>query len=215
MLQIIPAVIPTSLTHLEEALSVIASFTHEVQIDVVDGKFVPSISWPFLDGSTCKGLAPLIQDFVVEIDCMMHRPEETIQEYVDAGASRIVVHLESALNLPSILELKAKNGFELGFSISNDTDIRALTSVLHMADYVQLMGIAEIGSQGQPFDTRVLTRIRETKSLHPELLVSIDGSVNQETVPKLVEAGADRFIAGSAIFGAEDPHVAYNALIAL
>jgi ribulose-phosphate 3-epimerase len=74
------------------------------------------------------------------------------------------------------------------------------------------MGIARIGSQGNPFDERVLERIRALKSLYPDLEVSIDGSVRAETLPSLIEAGATRFAVGSAILHAEDPEEAYRTL---
>lgn len=215
MKTVIPAIIPESRLLLEETLTLLAPYMREVQIDIVDGAFVPFTSWPYTEGGSPKDLAPLIQDFVVEIDLMINEPETVIQAYADAGVRRIVVHLESALNLPLILKLKEKNMFELGFSINNDTDIRMLTSVIHMADYVQLMGIARIGSQGQPFDERVLHRIHELKTAHPSIFISIDGSVNADTIPRLLEAGADRFVAGSAILGASDPHAAYQTLRAL
>ncbi len=215
MTQIIPAIIPTSLEHLSQTLATVAPFSHEVQIDIVDGKFVPFTSWPYTEKASPKEMKKLIQDFVVEVDLMVQEAEEVIPAYAEAGVKRFVVHLESALSLPAIMKLKAKYAFELGFSIDNDTDIRALTSVLPMADYVQLMGIAKIGSQGQPFDTRVLERIQELKDAYPATIISIDGSVNTETLPQLCRAGADRFVAGSSVIGAEDPHSAYATLASL
>jgi ribulose-phosphate 3-epimerase len=74
------------------------------------------------------------------------------------------------------------------------------------------MGIHNIGSQGQPFDTEVLERIKELKNLFPELTISIDGSVNEKTIPLLRAAGADRFVSGSAILNTEDPVAAYERL---
>ncbi len=215
MTQVIPAIIPTSLLHLEQTLTIIAPFTHDVQIDIVDGKFVPFTSWPYTEKASPKEMKKLIQNFIVEVDLMVQEAEEVIPAYAEAGVKRMVVHLESALNLPAIMKLKSKYAFELGFSIDNDTDVRALTSVIPMADYVQLMGIAKIGSQGQPFDNRVLSRIKELKDEYPATLISIDGSVNTETLPLLCEAGADRFIAGSSIVGVDDPHSAYVILVSL
>ncbi len=215
MSQIIPAIIPTSLEHLSSVLTIIAPFTHEVQIDIVDGKFVPFTSWPYTENASPEDMKTLIQDFVVEVDLMIQGAEEMVPAYAEAGVKRIVVHLESALNLPAIMRLKEKYAFELGFSIDNDTDMRALTSVIAMADYVQFMGIAKIGSQGQPFDTRVLERIKALKDEYPATLISIDGSVNTETVPLLCQAGADRFVAGSSIINADDPHSAYATLASI
>ncbi len=215
MSSIVPAIIPTSLEHLTEILATIATFTHDVQIDIVDGKFVPFTSWPYTEKASPRDMKNLIQDFVVEVDLMIQEAESVIEEYAEAGVKRVVVHLESQLNLKAIVALKEKYAFELGFSIDNDTDIRVLTSVIHHADYVQLMGIAKIGSQGQPFDTRVLTRIGELKDMYPATLISIDGSVNAKTLPQLRDAGADRFVAGSSILSAENPSGAYASLVSL
>lgn len=215
MNKIIPAVIPESLEHLTATLETFSTFAQEIQIDIVDGKFVPFTSWPYTEKGSIKDLASLIENFVVEVDCMIDCPEEVIADYAKAGAKRIVVHLESALNLPEIIKLKTAHGFELGFSINNDTDLHALTSVLNAADYVQFMGIKDIGSQGQPFDERVLTRIKELKDINPAIFISIDGSVTLETLPRLREAGADRFVAGSSILKAEDPKGAFKELQAI
>lgn len=215
MTTVVPAIIPKSFEDLKATLELVSPFTHDVQIDIVDGKFVPFTSWPYTEKGNPRDLAPLTEDFVVEVDLMIHGAEDVIEEYVQAGVERVVVHLESALNLKAIFDIKERFPFELGFSIDNDTNIRALTSVLARADYVQLMGIAKIGSQGQPFDERVLTRIQELKDLYPAIFISIDGSVNAETLPRLRDAGADRFVAGSAIIGADDPHSAFASLSSL
>ncbi len=215
MALIIPAIIPTSREHLSSTLDIVAPFTHDVQVDIVDGVFVPFTSWPYGEGETVKDIAPFTDAFVVEVDLMVQEPETVIQSYAKAGVRRIVVHLESVGHLKTIIALKDTYAIELGFSIANDTDLRALTSVIDYADYVQLMGIAHIGSQGQPFDTRVLERIKELKELYPALQISIDGSVNEETLPRLIEAGADRFVVGSAVLSATDPHSAYNKLASL
>lgn len=212
MATIIPAIIPNSLAHLVETLELVAPFTHTVQIDIVDGKFVPFTSWPYHEGDSFDEFRACVAGFDVEIDLMVQEPEMVIESYLKAGVSQVVVHLESTNNLAAIIAYKEQYNFKLGFSINNDTELSALDLVIESADYVQLMGIAKIGSQGQPFDTRVLTRIAELKSMHPELMVSIDGSVNAESLPPLIQAGANRFVAGSSILAQEDPRVAYDAL---
>jgi len=209
---IIPAIIPNSEAHLHDTLALLAPFTRSVQIDIVDGVFVPFTSWPYSTDSHIKSLGEHIEGFDVEVDLMLMEPETVVEEYLKAGVQSIVVHLESTQKLEAIIALKATYTFKLGFSINNDTDLSVLTDVLEHADYVQLMGIAHIGSQGQPFDTRVLTRIAELKGMHPELLISIDGSVNGESLPLLVQAGARRFVSGSAILKHENPQVAYEEL---
>ncbi len=213
---IIPAVIPESETHLTSTLRTIATFSREAQIDVVDGVFVPSISWPYIEGVTPQVLSKFTESMDLEIDLMVQNPESVLKEYLEAGVRRVVVHLESVTDLPVIVALKRDFDFSLAFSIGNDTPISTLEAVIGYADYVQLMGIASIGSQGQPFDDRVLERIRTIVGMHfASLPISIDGSVNAETLPLLREAGADRVVVGSAILQASDPRVAYETLVAL
>lgn len=215
MSPIVPAVIPTSFADIVSTLNRISSFTHEVQIDVVDGKFVPYTSWPYCDGAHIADLAQITKEYITEMDLMIMEPEQVFHEYVATGVRRIVVHLESVHDLAPILSLRKEHDFKLGFSINNDTPLSTLTDVIDSADYVQLMGIAHIGVQGQPFDEQVLSRITELRKAYPALLISIDGSVNADTVGRLAHAGADRCVSGSAILKQEHPEEAFDSLVSL
>ena len=215
MITIVPAIIPQSFSHLSSVFKEVGSFTHTVQIDIVDGVFVPFTSWPYTEHASPALLTNFTKDFDIEIDLMADAPEGVAEEYLVAGVKRIVIHLESTQKLETIIALKKKYQFKLGLSILNDTDLSVLTSVITHADYVQLMGIQEIGSQAQPFDTRVIERITILKGMYPNLQISVDGSVNEKTLPLLIEAGATRFAVGSAILGAENPASAYAILCTL
>lgn len=213
MALIIPAVIPQNSAHLADTLRSIGTWSTEIQIDIVDGVFVPDISWPYVDGGTVQDLSLHSNDLSIETDLMIAEPEKVIEAYLQAGVERIVVHLEAVRNLSDIIVLKQRYSFKLGFSINNDTPLSQLEEVIGYADYVQLMGIAVIGSQGQPFDERVLDRIRILKHAYAALPISIDGSVNETTIPLLLQAGADRLVCGSAIVRAEDPQEAHQRLM--
>jgi ribulose-phosphate 3-epimerase len=212
---IVPAIIPESLEHLEDSLNLARLCTTSVQIDIVDGNFVPMKSWPYVDNASFEVFCNLIQGLHVEMDLMIANPEETIEAYLKCGVKRVVIHLESTTDLAGIVELRDSYDFMLGLSISNNTDMQKLTDAIAYADYVQLMGIAEIGSQGQPFDERVIDRIMLLQKTYPSLEVCIDGSVNENTLPALRKAGACRFAVGSALMGADDPTVVYRTLHAL
>jgi len=212
---IIPAIIPKSLAHLSESLALVFPFTCTVQVDIVDGVLVPFTSWPYIEDGDVAEMKILAEGFDIEIDLMVQNPEEVIEEYLHAGAKRVVVHLESTTNIDAILAFKNEYNFLLGFSILNDTDMSVLVEVLPYADYVQLMGIKDIGSQGQPFDTRVIERVRNIKQAFPNVEISIDGSMNAETIPPLVEVGATRFAVGSAIMGAQNPEQQYETFTKL
>lgn len=212
---IVPAIIPQSLTHLMESLERVKPFARAVQIDIVDGVFVPPVSWPYADAASPHDMKELISGFDVEVDLMIAAPEKTLSEYLDAGVSRVVIHLESTNHMGAIIALKNARPFLLGLSILNDTDLSSIEPYVMHADYVQLMGIAKIGSQGAPFDERVLDRVRALKTAYPSLMVSIDGSVNEETLLRLKAAGATRFAVGSAIMAAEHPEIVYARLTEL
>lgn len=205
MAKIIPAVIPESFEHLRKTLTFIGAYTKIVQVDIVDGTFVPSASWPYeAEGDPCD-IEMFTKMFEIEVDLMIVNPEQTIDVYVDAGVTRVIVHVESTKHMERILDHRRSHTYELGLSVNNDTPLETLFPYVTEIDFVQLMGIAEIGSQGQPFDERVLERIAIMKAQYPELPVSVDGSVNKETLPQLAKAGADRFVSGSAILSSDDP----------
>ena len=225
MIEIIPAVMPTSTGDLESKLVQVAGLAPVVQIDVMDGKFVHDVSWPYTEDEEYfqeilnedAGL-PYWDQFDFEVDLMVMRPEEVINDWIAAGVRRIVVHQESTDNLAKIItdfrtrfpksEQLDVFDSEIGVAQDNDTPIESIFPFLDRLDFVQLMGIAEIGKQGQPFDERVLDKIRALRAQSPEIIISIDGAVGFDTAQELVDAGANRLVIGSAIFKSEDVAVA-------
>jgi ribulose-phosphate 3-epimerase len=103
----------------------------------------------------------------------------------------------------------------MGLGIMNTTPEALMHELIPQFDYLQVMGIASIGAQGQPFDERTLTTVHTLRERYPSLEIAIDGAVNETTIPRLVEAGANRFAPGSAIAKAPDPVTAYKQLLGL
>ena len=125
------------------------------------------------------------------------------------------MHVRSTQKLEAVIQHAGVHGYQLGLAFSNEDDLGLLKTMESTAiDFVQLMGIAEIGAQGNPFDARVLERIAFVKKHFPALPISIDGGVNLDTIDLLKKAGAERFVAGSAILNADDPKGAFDALCA-
>jgi len=213
LIPIVPAIIPASEADLKQALQKIA-WSPEVQIDVVDGKAVPFVSWPFEPKGDPSAVKKEITEFTVEVDLMTEKPLLEAEKWLKAGADMLVFHLEN-ISLADFSFFTKETKISVGISALNDTPFLDLVEYVKEADYVQLMGIAEIGTQGQPFDERVLERIKKIKELFPQKPISIDGSVNEETIERLVGAGADRLIVGSAITKKADTYGAYESLCAL
>jgi len=213
LIPVVPALIPASEADLKESLKKIA-WSSEVQIDVVDGKAVPFVSWPYEPQGEPISIKGDIAGFTVEVDLMTENPLPAAKKWLEAGVDMLVFHLEN-ISLADFSFFTKETKVSVGISALNDTSFSELCEYVQEADYVQLMGIAEIGTQGQPFDERVLERIKKIKELFPQKPISIDGSVNEETIKRLVEAGASRLIVGSAITKKPDTFSAYENLCSL
>lgn len=213
MERILPAIIPKSAAHLTEVLATL-SFANAIQIDVVDGKFAEPASWPYEPLGSPSEVKDTLQEFDVEVDLMVENPLEAVRAWRAVGARRFIFHIET-LTGPEPLAALRKDGAVVGCSLSNTTPLASLDPYFPVADFIQVMGIAKIGGQGQTFDERALFRVAQLKARFPTLTISVDGSVNEETLPRLRAAGAVRFAVGSAILAADDPVVSYHALASL
>ena len=209
---IIPAIIPTSLAELKSTLDRV-TLADRIQSDVDDGKFLPFTSWPYEP----KGAAEEVSDYLAskptEIDLMVSDPVWAGQEWLLAGAKGLIFHLESLQDPKEALALADEFSFDIGFSINNDTPLESLYPYIKSIDFVQIMGIDKIGQQGQPFDSRSLERIAELSALYPDTIISVDGGVTEASIKNLKEAGARRFVSGSAILKADNPEEKYREML--
>ncbi len=224
MADLIPAILQKSLTEITLQLKQVVGIAPTVQLDVVDGIFTPEYSWPYTPqgseefSAICSGseALPLREEFNFEIDLMVVKSARDAGEWVSAGASRIVIHAESPDASIALNALKASRQsaypIVVGVALTSTASPRALTPFEGLFDYVQVMGIAEIGRQGEPFDKHALTLIRELKATYPTLPIQIDGGVREDIIKELLGAGATRLVVGSAIFAHGDPRVHLRAL---
>jgi ribulose-phosphate 3-epimerase len=228
MTDIIPAIIPESFEDLQEKMSLVNGLTHLVQIDVCDGKFVPSKCWPYVGDheGAFRSITeeeqgfPFWESLDFEVDLMVAQPERVVEDWIRAGAKRLVIHLESSKNIKDLIkDLREKYGWygdsplvvEIGLAVNMNTPNEEIFEYLDpntdgrsLVDFVQFMGIREIGFQGQLFDERVLAKIRELRHMYPDTIISVDGGVTLENAHDIVEAGVNRLISGSAIYESGD-----------
>jgi ribulose-phosphate 3-epimerase len=210
---VVPAIIPQSYDDLVAQISKISGLP-EVHVDVVDGLFTPAISWPYIHNDDVTMAHDLLARFSLEVDLMVEAPLPAARAWLRAGADQLVFHIET-ITLEAFKEFVSECSVTVGVSLSSATPLTTLLPYLPFADYVQCMGIAAIGSQGQPFDDSVIARLQELKKNFPHLALSIDGSVNATTIPRLAPLGLSRLIVGSAIMGADDPKAAHRAFTEL
>jgi ribulose-phosphate 3-epimerase len=215
---VVPSLPAKSLGEIDSLCASLKGVATEIQIDIVDGQYVPLVSWPFTEENPVEALSALSKytaDFSIEMDCMVRNPEQYLDLFVELGVKRVAIHVGSTQAYDVIIAHAQEYGYTLGFALTNDTPLDVVLQYIDQIAYVQLMGIAEVGQQGQPFDVRTLQRARQLRLRFPELEIAVDGSVNAETMPQLYAAGVTRFAPGSAIAKTPDPAASYEQLLSL
>lgn len=236
---VVPAVLPASHKDLEEKLALLAPLpsVSRVQIDVVDGLLAKPASWPYVSpkefqASASRGefisqeeMLPYLDRIEYEIDLMCVAVEEAVAGWVTLGASRFTIHIERIRDPAAFFASLRKRYIStlisgprmvsIGVALNVTTDSARIESLLENVDYVQVMGIAEIGRQGQPFDPRALVKVKEFHTRHPQIPIQIDGGVSITNAREMIRAGVSNLIVGSAIWRAADPAAAIAAIEAL
>lgn len=166
-------------------------------VDVMDGVFVPNISFgfPVMKGLQKRANKPL------DVHLMIVQPERYIQQFADAGADVLTVHLEASTHLHRTLQEIKAAGMKAGVALNPHTSIYALMDVLEDIDLVCLMSVNP-GFGGQKFINSSIDKIKSIRNLVGDrnIKIQVDGGINDKTSSKVIEAGADVLVAGSAIF---------------
>lgn len=201
-MEIIPAIVPKNFAELQTRLARLEGLVEWVQVDIADGLFTPDYTW-----DNAEDLNQLEGQTKLEIHLMVEEPEAVMPDWLRV-ADRIIVHPESTAKLEQIFREvnEAPLGTRrLGLALLLETPLETIEPWLSKIKLVQLMGIKEIGHQGEPFDTRVVERVRQLRELAPDVTISVDGGVNLANAKSLAAAGANQLVIGSAIWQAQDP----------
>lgn len=175
-----------------------------VHIDVMDGVFVPNISFGF------PVMKPIRQatSKVLDVHLMIVEPERYVAKFVAAGADYVTFHIEATENSEACISAIKEAGAKAGISIKPKTEVEALNGLLDKVDMVLVMSV-EPGFGGQSFIPSALDKIRELDKIRKEqglsFLIEVDGGISSANAGEVFAAGADVLVAGSAVFCAEDP----------
>ena len=175
-----------------------------IHLDVMDGVFIPNISFgmPVISSVKKHAKKPL------DVHLLIVEPDKYVEEFVKAGADWISVHYEACPHLHRSIQNIKNAGAKAGVVLNPHTPVDVLKNILHELDYVLLMSVNP-GFGGQKFIPDVLNKVRDLKrmcgELNPKCLIEVDGGVNSENAPELIKAGADILVAGSFVFKANDP----------
>ena len=173
-----------------------------IQIDVMDGRFVPNINF---GPGTVSAIRPLTK-MKLDVHLMIVEPEKYIETFAKAGADRIIVHQEACTHLHRTLESIRELGIESGVTLNPATSESTIEYVLELSDFIQVMGVNP-GFGGQSFIESQLDKIRAVKSMLErqglDVPIGVDGGVDTETAPQIAEAGATVLVAGSSVYNTE------------
>lgn len=206
-----PSILSADFLRLGEAIHMVEESEAEwVHCDIMDGHFVPNISYGI---PVVKAVRPATKK-VVDCHLMIEHPELYVGAFADAGADMITVHQEACTHLDRQVAQIHDLGCKAGVALNPATPVEALVDILHAVDMVLIMSVNP-GFGGQKFIPRALDKVRRLRALAPDLLIQVDGGVNAETGAQLVAAGADVLVAGSYVFGAAEPREAIHSLYVL
>ena len=212
--EIIPTCVPTNPRELAMSVQKIRAFSHTIHLDIDDGIFTPAMTWPYTAAGNFSDVT--LQPFAgmdVHVHLMVKEPRDIGIAFSRAGAASVFGHIESfnsSREAEKVIEAWRKSGaLEVGLAILLDTPLNVLDPVMGACDFIHIMTIATIGTQGIPYDPRGIERVRELHAKHPNIILSVDGGESEVNIPDIVRAGASRFAVGSAIMKDSDPAVAY------
>ena len=202
---IAPSILAADFANLERDIKLIHDSKAEwVHFDVMDGLFVPNISFGF----------PILQavrrhtNKFIDVHLMIVQPEKYIKEFAKQGADGISVHYEGNLHIHSLLQQIREEGVKAGLVLNPHTPISLVKDVLHLVDTLLIMSVNP-GFGGQKFIPETVKRVEEAKKLcdelNPNTIIQVDGGVNVENAPLLKAAGARSLVAGSAVFKSSNP----------
>jgi len=197
---LIPAINAQTFEEICEKVRKVEKETEWIHIDVTDGVFTPNTLW-----NTPKELQNLKTNVKIEVHLMIQHPENVVDQWIESGAHRLIIHVESTEQTREIIQKCRQAGVEIAIALNPETPAEAADAYAHEIAFVQTLGVPP-GKSGQKMDKLLIyEKIRALRRTFPDLPIEIDGGVTLETAQKAKEAGATIFAAASAIFGAEDP----------
>jgi ribulose-phosphate 3-epimerase len=211
MIKIAPSLLSADFSRLADELRDVESGADLLHLDVMDGHFVPNLTIGPAIVKACRAHSKLL------FDChlMIEKPQKYIGAFLDAGANMISIHFEAEDHLQRALQMIRDGGAKAGIAINPATPAESLTTAIEFCDYVLAMTVNP-GFGGQKFLEPVVPKIRQISGLIRDrglnVEIEVDGGIDAQTAPLVVDAGATILVAGSAVFGKPDRSAAMESI---
>jgi len=201
-LRITPSILNADHANLNAEIAKIAEDSDLVHLDIMDNLFVPNLTWNFAAAEKIIAECPI----PVDAHLMINDVDRIALDYASAGAGSVTIHIEAAQNPIQTFKSLRKLGARAGMALKPGTEIELYSELLSEIDMLLIMTV-EPGFGGQKFMANMMDKVRRSKALIGDrpIWIQVDGGVSMETITIAREAGADTFVAGSAVFNSPDP----------
>lgn len=201
-MKLIPAILATNLREFKRLLTVAEELTDYVQIDFMDGEFVPSKS---ISAEDLKDVSTSLRS---EAHLMVRHPENYVLALKEFGTEKVVFHYEAVADPVKLIDSLKQHRFAVGIAINPETPVAAPGNLLERVDSVLFLTVYP-GSYGHEFLPQVLNKVRELHAAKPKIKIGLDGGIKPENIEQVLESGADLAYVGSAIFLQPDPRKSF------
>lgn len=195
--QILPSLLSADVTRIGDEVDLVMNAGADlIHFDVMDNHYVPNLTFGPL---FCEALIKRFPNLPIDVHLMATPVDALIESFAKAGAKRISIHPDASIHLDRSLQLIKQSGCEAGLVLNPATSVDVLTWCAHHLDFVLIMTVNP-GFGGQKLIPEVMNKITQVHQLYPQLDVCVDGGVTPQNIAQLARAGANQFVAGSAIF---------------
>lgn len=200
--RITPSILNADLNNLDSEIKKIASVSDLLHLDIMDNKFVPNQTWNFEAAERIIRSAPL----PVDAHLMIEDPDIQAVKYAEVGCKSVTIHFEASSNVKQTLQAIRRAGARAALALKPKTDFSVLLEYRELIDMILIMTV-EPGFGGQKFMSDMMEKVKKSRDFigDADIWLQVDGGISVETIEVAREAGADTFVAGSAVFKAPDP----------